>query len=502
MNLRYFFLYISCFFVLNTSTGQYWSKRFDLQMGNERGRKVVLLDEGILLLVNGFCDENTKECLGLLRFDMDGTLQWKTVILDSLEINHGESMEMIKDTIYINTNYLGIPGKNYAILKFDMQGNYISRIDYNYPGLANYHWARDVAASDHRRFITFQYRDSLNGDYLGKIRAFDENWSILWERNIPNIYSDMGWCDTEPTPDNGAVIIYSSCESGQCRANIEKYDSLGGLEWTTTFPKDYYLAKRVELAVHPDGGYVGFWRIDTFGIYVYPNPDMVFKLDVSGQFEWQKVVFNYAQNFSHLFASPNGNILACGVAQDFYQDSINYFTGFIRCYQADGDFKWERKIFDYTEGGIESIFNTGAQIANGDFIFSGEIWDTLSNDPFPGNVWLVKLDSNGCIVPGCGEEQYLSNSQEPAQMETKETFAVFPNPFIDNITLASIFGKTIPPGEYHAKLYNVQGVLLRQQVINPILLTSMDTEGISAGAYLLIVFKDGKVIQTLKVVKK
>ena len=491
----------SLFVNLNTSSAQYWSKHYDLQKANDNGRKIILIDDGMVVLVNGFCEYNTMDCFGLMKFDFEGNLIWKAVALDTLDVNHGEAIEVINDTIFVNANYLDVPNKHYCVIAFNMQGNYLSRRDYEYPGLLNYHWAREIAALGDRRFVTFQYRDTATGRYMGRLRAFDNNWNIVWERSISNFYPHVGWCEMEPTPDGGAAMIYSSCQTYHCRASIEKYDASGGLEWTTVFPKDYNSATWVDLAVHPDGGYVGFWRIDTFGIFIYPYPELVFKLDAAGQFEWQKVRFDRAQNFWQVFAAQNGDIIACGVAQDFYQDTIDYFAGLIRRLKPNGETRWERKIFDYTDGGIRNQFFYGVEMPNGDLVFSGDIRDTLPDDPYPGNVWLVKLDSNGCFTPGCGEEQYLVAAKEPQQAVEEQPFALFPNPFSDHITLAAVLGRHIPPGEYRAVLYDAQGQIIRQQSFSPNLLTYFDTEDAPPGAYILAVYKDGVLMQTLKAVK-
>ena len=120
------FIFSALFILTNSNplSAQYWSKRFDLQMGNDFGRKIIVINDGFIVSINGFCDYNTKDCFGLMKFDFEGNLVWKTVVLDTLEINHSECIEVINDTIFVNTNYLGVPNKHFSILAFDMQGNY------------------------------------------------------------------------------------------------------------------------------------------------------------------------------------------------------------------------------------------------------------------------------------------------------------------------------------------------------------------------------------------
>lgn len=332
----------------------------------------------------------------------------------------------------------------------------------------------------------------------------------LWERQVPNTYPNLLWCDTDATPDGEVVAIYSSWKSpasdhGIC--TIEKYDAEGDLEWTTVLPHEYNsFSKWVKIDHHPDGGYVGTWKIDTFGLFIWTQPNIVFKLDAAGQVEWERVEYHEQYNFWGLFAAQNGDIIGCGVAQDFFNDTIEgdeYTAGFVARFKPNGELRWKRKIFDHTDSGYRHQFFNGAEMSNGDLVFTGEMRDSLPDDPYPWNVWLVRLDSNGCFAPGCGEEQHLVAAKEPQQQAAAEQiFVLFPNPFSEQITLAAVLGAHIPPGEYRAVLCDMQGRAVRQRMFNPNLLTDFDVGDVPPGAYSLVVFRDGLPVQTLKAVKR
>lgn len=482
-----------------------------MNIGNDGGEQIKVLGDGLLVMTRSLCNYNQDFCYGLMKFDFDGHLQWKTIVYDTLATNYWEPMVVRNDAILVNMNYVSdVPNLNYSVLAFDMQGNYLERFDYWHPGQQGYHWARGMEGLGNRLFVNFGFKDLGTGISREGIRAYDANWNLLWERYVPNTYPNPLWCDTDATPDGGVVAIYSSWKNpghkGIC--TIEKYDAEGDIEWTTVLPHEYNsFSSWVKIDRHPDGGYVGTWKIDTFGLFIWTRPNIVFKLDAAGQVEWEKVEYHEQYNFWGLFAAQNGDIIGCGVAEDFANDTIEddeYFVGYVSRFKPNGELRWKRKVFDHTGGGYRYEFYNGAEMPNGDLVFTGQMWDTIygtADDPYPDDVWLVKLDSNGCFSPGCGEEQHLVAAKEPQQSLREQPFVLFPNPFSEQITLASILGRHIPQGEYRAVLYDMNGQIIRQQSFNPNLLTYFDTGDAPPGAYILAVYKDGVLMQTLKAVK-
>ncbi len=208
-----------------------------------------------------------------------------------------------------------------------------------------------------RFFVHFDFKDTATLKYREGIRVFDPMWNLLWETTVPNNgYPALLWCTSDPTTDGGLAIIYSFWKNPGHKgvATIEKYDSVGTLEWATTLPHEYNsFSKWVNLSQHPDGGYVGLWQIDAFLPLHYQTPDIVFKLDPAGKLLWEKVSFEEQHNFIHLLVAQNGDFIGCGVAENFQNDTIEepgFRVGYIARFNAEGERRWERMIFEQREG--------------------------------------------------------------------------------------------------------------------------------------------------------
>ena len=66
-----------------------------------------------------------------------------------------------------------------------------------------------------------------------------------------------------------------------------------------------------------------------------------------------------------------------------------------------------------------------------------------------------------------------------------------------------LLGYPVPPGLYHAAVYDLQGKLVHAPMrINPDLLTEFDMSAQPVGMYVVQVFRDGAPIQALKALKE
>ncbi len=509
--MKKYCIFILAFLCTHTclSSQNYWSKRFDFDKGNDYGTQVIKVSDGLIVQVNAFCQFNTRDCFGLMKFDTEGNHLWTSVVYDTLEINYLKAMTVKDDTIYLNTDYLGIEGKDYSILKFNLEGQYLNRYDYWHPSVDNLHYARFMTCQQGLFYTHFDFKDTATLKFREGIRVFDPMWNLLWETTVPNNgYPALLWCTSDPTTDGGLAVIYSSWKNPGHKgvATIEKYDSIGTLEWATTLPHEYSsFSKWVNISQHSDGGYVGTWKIDTFGVFIYDRPDILFKLDANGNLLWEKVNFYEQNNFWHFFVAQNGDLIGCGVAENFQNDTIDepeFQVGYIARFNADGERLWERKIFEQREDAWIHELIGGVELDNGDLVFTGSMDDTSAlPDPYPQNVWLVKVDSNGCFTPGCGTEQYLVSAHEPVKEVSEGIFRLFPNPFGERLSLGSVLGRHIPTGTYRARLYDAQGNLIFDKAFQPNLIHDFDTSALPAGFYTLSILRDGKLVQTLKAVK-
>lgn len=488
----------------------YWNKRFDFAGGNEWGGTLKVFEDQLIIAVNALCDQNTRICTGLISVDTSGGLNWKSVLFDSLSYNYVESIHFVGDTIYANMNYRLNDSLQFTVLRFDPDsGQIIDRFNYFKDTLIpGSYAARGISGYEGRIFVEFAV--ITDGSVSGRhwIRAYDLSWNELWEVSIPNTFNNPAWSDIEATPDGGMVVAYTSWQSGtgDRLGTIEKYDSTGDMEWQTNLPYlgDFQDWMRIDL--HPDGGYVGFWWYDTFAIQLNPQPNIVFKLDQGGEIEWQKVEDFYEIFFLwDLFSAQNGDIIACGTARYWPvgpPQGPEYEGAFLVRYNKDGERLWDRKILMDSSVTWNALYG-GAELLNGDLVFTGEICDTLfgtPDDPTPCNVWVIKVDSNGCFEPDCGEFQHLTATKDFLVKVQKDIFAVFPNPTSDEISIAARLGDDIPYGNYSMHLYDMYGRLSFIQEFDPNLINQFDISQYVGGMYYLVILRDGHAIQAEKVI--
>jgi len=438
-----------------------------------------------------------------MKVDYEGNLLWKkTIFYDSLETNSFESMVLRNDTIFINVDYQSNP-PYLSVLAFDLDGNYLSRFDYGDPGgKSGSYWARDITTDGENMFVSYVYR-KLDNKIMGKIEVYDPQWQKQWEIEMPRAF----WNDIEATPDGGLVSIYSDCYD--CKAIVRKHDPDGNLLWETELPDptEYNAGagRWVSLAYYPDGGVVGFWPIDTFAIYLTSEPNMYFRLGPDGELLWTKLTLTQLERYLYdVIVTQNGDFVTCGLDVNLtglITDSNFYYGGYVNRFDANGELLWERRIFDMQKGFSDGYFLNGLELSNGDLLLCGAMGDTLPEDPFPGNAWLVRLDGNGCLWPDCGTNQFILDAGEPPGRQEEEVFAAWPSPFRERFVLGALLGPAIPPGEYRVALYDASGRLVLEQDYDPHFVTEIDAGAAPPGACTLVIRRDGLAAQVIRLVK-
>ena len=113
---------------------------------------------------------------------------------------------------------------------------------------------------------------------------------------------------------------------------------------------------------------------------------------------------------------------------------------------------------------------------DGGYVISGSYRDSRWT-PFRSRSWLVHIDEDGCVTPGCGTIVHTVYESVP-----KEEVAVYPNPTSDILNI-----KTTLSG-YHARIFNSSGVLLSFQVIN----NSVDVSSLPGGVYFVEIAQGDK----------
>jgi hypothetical protein len=217
-------------------------------------------------------------------------------------------------------------------------------------------------------------------------------------------------------------------------------DSTGALVWEFTHGTPYEDFARAQVTSLADGTMIVGSGLPsgTFG----NQWAQLFNVDSLGNIIWDKLydVDSYSTNFSQVKEiTPNGDMVACG-----WSYLLGDIDGILLRTDHEGDSLWMRHYLYY-----DSLMNDGTGLfrdveptADGGFIAVGAVFGSVSGNIPAGytqDIWVVKVDSLGCIVPGCDD---FSTVVAVQATNLKHALTVFPNPARERTTV----NVTLPAG--------------------------------------------------------
>ncbi|MEY3398408.1 MAG: hypothetical protein RL220_1002 [Bacteroidota bacterium] len=234
-----------------------------------------------------------------------------------------------------------------------------------------------------------------------------------------------------------------------------------------------------------DGNYV-FGSEEGNDSWDHSHP-VITKVGQNGEVIWSKIYGDEgtSQAVNSIKLLPDGGFLACGVSNASQEDVM----GFILRTDADGNEYFFRKYYE-TEGNYCYLTDI-IQDSQGYFVATGDLW------PDPGisqDAWALRVDSCGCLVPGCGGDDCLGDNDD--HTANSISFRVGPNPathFI-NVYIDQLNGST---EDLSLEVYNLTGQMVHKsrRVFNDT--THMiDVGQWSPGIYILTLRSPSGIIRT------
>ncbi|MBL0008651.1 MAG: T9SS type A sorting domain-containing protein [Saprospiraceae bacterium] len=126
----------------------------------------------------------------------------------------------------------------------------------------------------------------------------------------------------------------------------------------------------------------------------------------------------------------------------------------------DGDSLWMKHYIplNWDEERVAWVnFNDVKTTPNGDLIVAGTLGDIELQTIRP---WILHLDSNGCLVPGCN----IVNTNEEVWGTKNKKFSIYPNPASEELYLLSSITST---EVLDLEIITNEGVVLRSTAITP-----------------------------------
>jgi hypothetical protein len=370
-------------------------------------------------------------------------------------------------------------GAAIVLTRISWTGNQLSEQSYTYPwhGIVP-GWSNCCDTLAGGGYIVGGTVDDTLGNMHIDLIALDGIGDTIWTHEFDPGNDNWDCQQVKTTPDRGFILCGNKSWGSTIEGFVIKTDSMGDLQWTQTYnnPGGVGIASVAPVA---DGGYLlgggalegangqrWLLRIDSLGNAVWPpkiwgsayndaglsqcivtsdgeiiglggmayaddydamKPYLT-KVDMqSGESIWEHVYGpeRYATLGFSVKECPNLDLISCGATTD----ADEHYIGFLLRTTADGDSLWMRgyyyadTLFSNGQGRFHDVLPT----PDGGFIATGAAYNPATSVYPPGysqDVWVLKVDSLGCIVPGCDgltgiTEQYTNLA---------DALKLYPNP--------------------------------------------------------------------------
>lgn len=496
-------LVVFCIF-LNTTlqAQQYFSKMFDVNNRwesfifpiNKKNNELILSGTSI----NFFVNDSTK---------------FRSVIIVKLDsslniINKTELREPYKSYTYLipikdikNEFVFGLLDTNnrisYKILSLnDLNVKSFKTINFSYTtSLTN----NDIFNTNNKLyFFCADYTTFVASKLKLSMQCMDTNGNLLWGK----VFQDKR-CYTNnavQTKDGNFLLAglkyYGEGPGGDDSAFAwyAKVDTLGNILWEkdmirgSAFLADDLWAGNANGDIYLSGSLLAFQGNTPIDLHRDSSYCTIAKIDEkTGNIIWYKQLFTERRKIQGLFSviKPlnyhKGSLYALVDHFASEQDNPNRLSQYVMLTKFDlqGNILWKRLFSNwYLSNRAYSL----TPIDDG-FLICGDAKDS-THEKGDSDAWLIKTDTNGCIIPGCNAKDGIVQIINP-----EKVFTVFPNPAQNEINVETNFDtgnyQNIKLSKFY--IYNLQGQILLTKTANNQYADKIETNNLANGTYLVVI---------------
>lgn len=437
----------------------------------------------------------------IICFDLSGNILWRRFIqypdedIKNVYFLAPRGMVIAKDSsIYVlSTSYALMNQEIFLVNKFDISGKF--------------HWMTTHAYMDTDIFpagygICLE-PDSMNIVIAGTLdRGSEDEKIILCRMDTSGMVIDEYVLDVTESRIDPYIPIVSLQDSSILLAYSHR-----GNHWTV---RDYLLRSLGDNIV--DDFRMSQTPTGARNLALHPNGSLIYLSLNTNEPDWQQggmrvhcltqtleTVWTYFYNDGldfngrclarNLSIAPNGNILVYGSCE---------WSSRLLCVDPQGNKLWDREIRiggGFTQRAYEGATWTsdnGIAITGRVFWYSSECeWQQCEG------IFLMKLDSMGCLTPGC-DETIITDVRD--FILQRHIFLVYPNPTQGILTM------TYTGDHYHTvqhaqvRIHDVRGTTVNTSVLSgPV--THLDIRSQPPGVYMVSVTSDVGLLYSGKIVK-
>ena len=400
----------------------------------------------------------------IAKIDLDGTpLIGHSAMLDSFTDYFTYSHFLVTyDISYAFVGQKGVSGEAGLFFKVKRNGTIEFAKQYTDSTAWGYGFIGIIELPD-SCFIILGRHTTANDVVSSILIKTDPLGNTIWRRK----YSYLNEIPTGITLlQSGNILLSSSCSGNNFNgptSNINTLfrtiDTAGNIlsTWIDTTKRTF--GANAYLQLNDGGGiYVSEWINGIYNsggnppTYLSMRTGYIVREDSLHNKLWQ-LKLGQASAIPNLFQLKKlseGNYLAVGGTYDStYTDGQPYKnTGWLIKFDADGNIIWQRRYFNTEDyPGQTNYLYDFVELADGDIVAAGERID-LFND-YPQRGWLLRLDSYGCLVPGCESVGIIDSKDEAKYL------SIYPNPISDRLHI--YFNSPNEKSNYSLKIYTVEG---------------------------------------------
>nr|BAL53147.1 lipoprotein [uncultured Gammaproteobacteria bacterium] len=385
-----------------------WAKTYDTSAGEESFAIQETSDGGYVLA--GWTGPSLGSDAWVLKMDATGTIQWQKAYSTAPGNWDGaSSIQQTTDGGYIVTgwtNAFAYYGEvnNLLVFRLDADGNVQWMKVYGCTFTSS--WGNAVRQTSDGGYIVAAGTHCGTGYYKAWILKLDADGNIQWQRAYGGIGYD-GAGDIQQTSDGGYVVAgqigFQYGNEGAQNAWVFKLDADGDMQWQKAYGglgRDY--ASSIQQT--PDGGYIVGGATQSFGAGDWDA--WVLKLDAAGNIQWQKTYGGPASDSGNAVRrTADGGYVVAGHSYSFnHGGGATDSDAWVFKLDATGDIQWQKAYGGLAVDQANAIQPT----SDGGYIAVGRTWSFGV-----GVVSVLKLDRNGNIW-GCTSDLWMDTSATPA----------------------------------------------------------------------------------------
>lgn len=450
-------------------------KRFNLGEF-QTARQIVLYEDRIFILVTGVCDQ-LYECSLYMEIDDQGEIVWQKRLpwLDAAL----KSMVIENDTIFISGNHA--QRDRWLWHQMSVYGG-DSLATYEVIDTSNvYQLMSNFGTTKYGNKFCI-YGSGEMGTYETSLLYLVDNEGQL-DTLLDILTTDIDSDPFEVIPDNDGnlVAFIRYREEGKNRQRVvAKINSDKELFWT------YFSEENAQQHAIPNGAILEDGTIVYNSREQFNKAEKLRGIGPDSTIVWwhdPTNVTGQTREFNKIHTIEDGSILGLGMFGNRNVDPSIWEVPWITKI-ADNESKiWERAFYSFKDDGEDTHFgwfNDAVELNDGSFIVIGSM---LLNPSQPITTIIARLDSDGCLEPGCGVFNDVTELLTSTKTIERLDFEIYPNPVVDNLEIKM---KGTPET---LEIYNLNG-----QLINSIENTkSIEVDDLQKGIYLVKVFMDGKI---------